>query len=128
MLFEGAAGIKITQRLWHLLGFLDGDVSVAVPLGGAAGAIAGALLGVIDNPRLLVLLMALFAGASAGAVAGRLPGVTLERSSAKLPGRWSARSPGPSGCSSGAAGARALTRCDRAQRVPHGNAPPGPRP
>ena len=31
------------------------------------------LLGLISNPRLLVLLMAVFAGASAGAVAGKLP-------------------------------------------------------
>jgi len=73
MLLGGAAGINITQRLWHLLGFGDGDVSIAVPVGGSAGALAGALLGLIDNPRLLVLLMAVFAGASAGAVAGRLP-------------------------------------------------------
>src|SRR5581483_7062430 len=73
MLLGGAAGINLTQRLWHLLGLGGGDVSVAVPVGGVAGAIGGALLGLIDNPRLLVLLMAVFAGSSAGAVAGRLP-------------------------------------------------------
>ena len=73
MLLGGAAGINLPQMLWHLLGLGGGDVSVAVPVGGAAGAIAGALLGLIDNPRLLVLLMAVFAGSSAGAVAGRLP-------------------------------------------------------
>ena len=33
----------------------------------------GALLGLIKNPRWLVLLMAIFAGASAGGVAGQLP-------------------------------------------------------
>jgi hypothetical protein len=73
MLLGAAAGMNITQRHWHLLGFAGGDVSIAVPVGGSAGAIAGALLGLIDNPRLLVPLMAVFAGASAGAVAGRLP-------------------------------------------------------
>jgi hypothetical protein len=38
------------------------------------GALAGALLGLTSNPRLLVLLMAMFAGAAAGAVAGKLAG------------------------------------------------------
>ena len=37
-----------------------------------AGAVVGALLGVITCPHLLVLLMAVFAGASAGGVAGQL--------------------------------------------------------
>lgn len=37
-----------------------------------SGALAGALLGLINNPRLLVLLMAVFAGSAAGAVTGRL--------------------------------------------------------
>ena len=73
MLLGGAAGINITQRRWHLLGLGGGDVSIAVPVGGVIGAIAGALVGLIDNPRLLVLLMAVFAGSSAGSVAGRLP-------------------------------------------------------
>jgi hypothetical protein len=73
MLLGAAAGINITQRLWDLLGFGGGDVSVAVPVGGVVGAGVGALLGLIDNPRLLVLLMAVFAGSSAGSVAGRLP-------------------------------------------------------
>jgi hypothetical protein len=36
------------------------------------GAVGGAFLGLISNPRLLVLLMAVFAGSAAGAVAGRL--------------------------------------------------------
>ena len=69
MLLGGAAGINITQRLWHLLGLGSGDVSVAVPVGGVVGAGVRALLRLIDNPRLLVLLMAVFAGSSAG----RLP-------------------------------------------------------
>jgi hypothetical protein len=72
MLLGGAAGIKLAQSLWHLLGWSDGEVSIAVPAGRVAGALAGALLGLISNPRLLVLLMAAFAGASAGAVAGKL--------------------------------------------------------
>ncbi|HKI30662.1 MAG TPA: hypothetical protein VKA46_02130 [Gemmataceae bacterium] len=73
MLLGGAAGINITQRLWHLLGIGTGEVSIAVPIGGVAGALAGGLLGLINNQRLLVLLMAVFAGSAAGAVAGRLP-------------------------------------------------------
>lgn len=73
ILLGGAAGIKIMQSLWHLLGVGVGEVTIAVPLGGVVGALAGALLGLISNPRLLVLLMAVFAGSSAGAVAGRLP-------------------------------------------------------
>lgn len=73
MLLGGAAGIKLAQSMWHLLGWGSGNVSIAVPVGGMIGALAGALLGLISNPRLLVLLMAVFAGASAGAVAGKLP-------------------------------------------------------
>jgi hypothetical protein len=73
MLLGGAAGIKLAQTTWQLLGWSTGDVSIAVPVGGGVGAIAGALLGLISNPHLLVLLMAMFAGESAGAVAGRLP-------------------------------------------------------
>jgi hypothetical protein len=38
-----------------------------------AGAMVGMLLGLIKSPRLLVLLMAVFAGSAAGAVAGRVP-------------------------------------------------------
>ena len=72
MLLGGAAGIKLAQSLWQVLGWGPGDVAIAVPAGGVLGAIAGALLGLISNPRLLVLLMAAFAGASAGAVAGKL--------------------------------------------------------
>lgn len=73
MLLGGAAGINAAQSLWHLLGLGSGDMAVAVPVGGGAGALVGALLGLISRPRLLVLLMAVFAGASAGAVTGRLP-------------------------------------------------------
>ena len=68
MLLGGAAGIKLMQSIWRLLGWGAGEVSVAVPVGG----VGGALLGLISNPRLLVLLMAVFAGATAGAVAGKL--------------------------------------------------------
>lgn len=84
MLLGGAAGIKLAQSTWQLLGWGAGDVSVAVPVGGVAGALAGALLRFITNPRLLVLLMAVFAGASAGAVAGKLPWGASDRSPAKL--------------------------------------------
>ena len=72
MLLGGAAGIKLTQSIWRLLGWGAGEVSIAVPVGGAGGALVGALLGLISNPRLLVLLMAVFAGATAAAVAGKL--------------------------------------------------------
>lgn len=72
-LLGGAAGIKLTQSVWQFLGWTSGEVSVAVPVGGVAGAGCGALLGLITRPRLLVLLMAVFAGSSAGAVAGQLP-------------------------------------------------------
>jgi hypothetical protein len=77
MILGGAAGINITQGVWHLLGFQVGDVAIAVPVGGVVGALAGALLGMIKHPRLLVLLMAVFAGSSAGGVAGRLPWGTV---------------------------------------------------
>lgn len=73
MLLGGASGIKLAQSVWHLLGWVTGDLSIAVPFGGVVGALAGALLGLITNPRLLVLMMAVFAGSTAGAVAGRLP-------------------------------------------------------
>jgi hypothetical protein len=73
MLVGGAAGIKIMQSIWHFLGFGLGDVTIAVPVGGVVGALGGALLGLIRNPRLLVLLMAVYAGSAAGAVAGKLP-------------------------------------------------------
>lgn len=73
MLLGGAAGIRLAQSTWQILGWSTGNVSVAVPLGGGIGALAGALLGLITNPRLQVLLMAMFAGASGGAVAGKVP-------------------------------------------------------
>ena len=72
MLLGGSAGIKIMESIWHFLGVEAGEMTVAVPVGGAAGALVGALLGLIKDPRLLVLLMAMFAGASAGGVAGQL--------------------------------------------------------
>jgi hypothetical protein len=70
MLLGGAAGIKLLQSLWKLPGWVDGEVSIAVPVGAATGAIVGVVLGRIKNPRPLVLLMAVLAGASAGGVAG----------------------------------------------------------
>lgn len=72
MLLGGAAGIRVAQSLWQILGLGAGQVSVAVPVGGAVGAVGGGLLGLIRNPRLLVLLMAAFAGSAAGAVAGKV--------------------------------------------------------
>jgi hypothetical protein len=72
MLLGGAAGIRVAQSLWQLLDLGGGAVSVAVPVGGVVGAVAGGLLGLISNPRLLVLLMAVFAGSAAGAVAGKV--------------------------------------------------------
>lgn len=72
MLLGGAVGIKLAQSMWQLLAWGSGNVSIAVPVGGVIGSLAGALLGLISNPRLLVLLMAVFAGASAGTVAGKL--------------------------------------------------------
>jgi hypothetical protein len=73
MLLGAAAGIKLSQSTWRLLGWGAGDVSIAVSAGGVVEALAGALLGLISNPRLLVLLMAVFAGSAAGAAAGKLP-------------------------------------------------------
>jgi hypothetical protein len=73
VLLGGAAGIKIMERIWRFFGVEAGELTIAVPVGGAIGALAGALLGLIKSPRLLVLLMAVFAGASAGGVAGELP-------------------------------------------------------
>ena len=73
MLLGGSAGIKVMESIWRFLGVQSGELAIAVPVGGVVGALAGALLGLIKDPRLLVLLMAVFAGASAGGVAGQLP-------------------------------------------------------
>ncbi len=73
VLLGGAAGIKTMESIWRFLGVGFGEFTIAVPIGGAVGALAGALLGLINHPHLLVLLMAVFAGASAGGVAGQLP-------------------------------------------------------
>jgi hypothetical protein len=83
MLLGGAAGIKTMQSIWHLLRVDVGTVAIAVPVGGVVGALAGALLGLINNPRFLVLLMAVFAGSAAGGVAGRLPWERWEKSVGK---------------------------------------------
>jgi hypothetical protein len=37
MLLGGAAGIKLAQSTWQLLGWNAGNVAVAVPVGGVAG-------------------------------------------------------------------------------------------
>ena len=37
LLLGSAAGIKISQSLWQFLGWSDGEVSVAVPVGGSLG-------------------------------------------------------------------------------------------
>ena len=73
MLLGGAAGIRLAQSIWQLFGWGSGGISVAVPVGGAVGALAGVFLGLISNPRLLVFLMAVFAGSAAGGVAGKVP-------------------------------------------------------
>lgn len=72
MVLGGAAGIKLAQSTWRLLDWGPGEVSIAVPVGGVVGVLAGALLGSISNPNVRVLLMAMFAGASAGAVSGEV--------------------------------------------------------
>ena len=61
------------EGIWRIRGVEVGVLTIAVPVGGTVGALAGALLGLIQNPRLLVLLMAVFAGGSASGVAGQLP-------------------------------------------------------
>src|SRR5206468_155022 len=73
MLLGGTAGINFLQAVWHVFGWDVGEVSIAVPVGGGVGALAGALLGLVRNPRVLVLLMAVYAGSAAGAIAGRIP-------------------------------------------------------
>jgi hypothetical protein len=72
-LLGAASGIRLMEGIWRLVDFQVGEVSIVVPVGGVVGALAGGLLGLITNPRLQVLLMAVFAGAAAGAVAGKLP-------------------------------------------------------
>ena len=72
MLLGGAAGIKISQTVWQLCGWSEGEVPVAVPVGASVGLVVGLLLGRIRNPRRLVLLMAIFAGSAAGGVAGQV--------------------------------------------------------
>jgi hypothetical protein len=72
ILLGGAAGINLAQSLWHLLDLSVGTVSIAVPVGGGLGALLGLFLGMIENPRVLVLLTAVFAGSAAGAVTGKV--------------------------------------------------------
>ncbi len=73
MLLGAAAGIKMMESIWRVRGVDVGEFSIAVPVGGALGALTGVLLGLLESPRMLVLLMAVFACGSAGGVAGQLP-------------------------------------------------------
>jgi stearoyl-CoA desaturase (delta-9 desaturase) len=73
VLVGAAAGINLMQAVWRMFGWEVGEVSIAVPVGGGIGALLGALLGLVRDPRVLVLLLAVYAAASAGSVAGRLP-------------------------------------------------------
>jgi hypothetical protein len=73
VLLGAAIGIHLMQTVWRLFGWGVGEVSIAVPVGGTLGAVVGALLGLVRDPRVGELLMAVIAGAAAGAVAGRLP-------------------------------------------------------
>jgi hypothetical protein len=73
VLLGAASGIRLMESIWRFVDFQVGELSIVVPVGGVVGALAGGLLGLINNPRLQVLLMAVFAGAAAGAVAGKLP-------------------------------------------------------
>jgi hypothetical protein len=73
MLLGAAFGIRLMESIWRLFSVQVGEVSIVVPVGGVVGALGGACLGLISNPRLLVLLMAVFAGSAAGTVAGKLP-------------------------------------------------------
>ncbi len=73
VLLGAATGINVLQAVWRLFDWEVGEVSIAVPVGGGVGALGGALLGLVRDPRVPVLALAVFAGASAGAVAGRLP-------------------------------------------------------
>ena len=41
MLLGGAAGIKIMEGIWRFLGVGFGQFAIAVPVGGAVGALAG---------------------------------------------------------------------------------------
>lgn len=98
VLLGGAAGIKLTESIWRFRGAESGELTMAVSVGAGVGARAGALLGLIQNPHALVLLMAIFAGASAGGVAGELPGGMSDKSVANSPVAWLVGSPGRSGC------------------------------
>jgi hypothetical protein len=73
VLLGAASGIRLMESIWRFIDFQVGELSIVVPVGGVVGAFAGGLLGLINNPRLQLLLMAMFAGAAAGAVAGKLP-------------------------------------------------------
>ena len=73
MLLGASAGIRLMDGIWRFLDIQIGELSIVVPVGGVVGAVIGGLLGLVSNPRLQVLLMAMFAGAAAGAVAGMLP-------------------------------------------------------
>jgi hypothetical protein len=73
VLLGAASGIRLMESIWRFIDIQVGEISIVVPVGGVVGALGGGFLGLISNPRLQVLLMAVFAGAAAGAVAGKLP-------------------------------------------------------
>jgi hypothetical protein len=97
MLLGGAAGIKITESIWRFRGTESGELTLAVSVGRVVGALAGALLGLIQNPHVLVLLMAVFAGASPVGLPANFPGAMSDKSVANSPVGWSVGLPGRSG-------------------------------
>ena len=50
-LLGGAPGIKIIETFWRILGVKVGEVTIAVPVGGAVGGLGGALLGLSPPTR-----------------------------------------------------------------------------
>jgi hypothetical protein len=72
MLLGDGSDIRVAHRFLQVLGLEGGRVSIAVLVGGSIGAVGGGLLGLVTNPRLLVLLMRVFAGSAVGAVAGQV--------------------------------------------------------
>src|SRR5205807_3309580 len=60
MLLGAASGINLLQIVWHVFGWEVGEISIAVPVGGGVGALVGILLGLVRDPRMLVLVLAVF--------------------------------------------------------------------
>jgi hypothetical protein len=130
MMLGGAAGIKVLQTAWHLLGWDAGRLSVAVPVGGLLGAAGAALVGRVSNPRVLVLLMAVFAGSAAGGVAGGLAWGGSVRSPVRSSAGRSLGLPGRPGCPSAAGGTApsepGATRQGRGSATPYRGEVPWP--